>query len=215
VRRRLPVVAFVAGLVVVVLLMAWVIVTVFNQGQELDATRDDRTALADDLRKVRSQVEALGQEPAAPPPEERVGEPLSPGPQGPPGPKGDQGVRGDQGRPGDKGDRGDKGDKGDAGNPGATGPQGPIGPAGSQGPTGSQGPPGPAGAAGATGADGAQGPAGPQGPPGPQGEQGPQGPAGPQGAQGPPVGSFTITVGPRTFVCADPEGDMQYTCEPV
>ena len=107
--------------------------------------------------------------------------------------------------PGEQGPQGDRGPRGD---PGAVGPQGPAGPAGPQGVAG------PAGPAGATGPAGADGINGVDGAPGPQGEPGPIGPAGPQGPTGPAPASFTFeAAGNRTFVCTDPDGDGNYTCE--
>lgn len=210
-RRRLPFLAWLLAAAVVVALMVWVIVTIVDQGKELEDTRNDRATLAADLRTVRGQVEALGQEPAAPPPEERVGEPV----QGETGPRGEPGPAGPSGQPGIAGQPGARGLPGP---PGEQGPVGPAGAPGAQGATGATGPAGPAGPAGADGMDGATGPqgeTGAQGPAGPEGPAGPQGVQGPQGAQGPPVGSFTFSIGPRNFLCQDPEQDGLFTCEAV
>lgn len=198
--------------------------------------------LSTDVQRLRSQVEAGGETPVAPPPEVRTGAADLPQTDSPP--TQDQ-VRaaveefmrsedpqvspqdvaravesycaltrcvGLPGQPGAPGTPGTPGAAGEAGAPGAAGPAGPPGPAGPAGP------PGAAGDVGEEGEPGAQGDPGPAGPPGPQGEPGPAGPAGPpgpQGAQGPPVGSFTFGALGLNFVCADSEGDGQYTCEPV
>lgn len=205
-RHRIPLLAWLLGVAVVAVVMAWVIVRVVHQGRELEDSRRVNAALVGDVRALNGQVEALGQEPVAPPPEQRVGERGAAGPSGAPGPKGDRGD------PGPKGDKGDRGDPGFPGLPGATGPQGAAGPQGASGPSGAQGPQGLPGPEGPAGADGAPGPAGPQGEPGPAGPQGPAGPPGPQGA---PPSEFTFSVGPRNFRCTDPEGDRVYTCEVV
>lgn len=122
--------------------------------------------LAADVRALRAQVQAAGQQPVAPDPASAVPSlpartvvPIPiPGPTGPPGA---------------------------AGSPGATGPTGPAGSPGNPGVAGATGPAGQDGAAGVPGATGPQGdpgaagPAGPTGPPGPAGPTGAQGPAGP------------------------------------
>lgn len=208
-RHRLPFLVWVVAAAVVAALMAWVIVTIVDQGQELEDTRGDRAALADDVDKLRGQLEALGEEPAAPPPDERVAGA---------GPQGDTGPQGPAGPPGQPGVAGQPGARGLPGPAGEQGPTGPAGAPGAQGATGPAGPPGPAGAQGEAGEDGATGPqgeTGAQGPAGPEAAPGPVGPQGPQGAQGPPVASFTIVLPGRTIVCSDPEGDLQYTCEQV
>lgn len=88
------------------------------------------------------------------------------------------------------------GTKGKDGQDGAKGEPGPIGPKGDKGETG---------AAGADGTPGAPGAAGPQGAPG---AAGPAGPA---------IAAFGF--GPfmpgATYTCADPDGDLQYTCTPL
>lgn len=116
--------------------------------------------LAADVRALRAQVQAAGQQPVAPDPASAVPHlpartvvPLPiPGPTGP------------QGAPGSPGATGPTGSPGSPGPVGATGPAGQGGAAGSPGPAGPQGDPGPAGA---TGPAGPAGPAGPQGPAGP------------------------------------------------
>lgn len=108
------------------------------------------------------------------------------------------------------------GPAGAKGDTGATGPQGPQGP---QGPAGDAGKNGRDGKNGDPGQDGQPGPAGPAGP---KGDTGAQGPAGPQGDQGPKgdtgepgyPDSFTYTdPAGFTYLCTDPDGDHDYTCE--
>jgi hypothetical protein len=144
---------------------------------EANLRGDAVSTLAGDVRKLRAQVQAAGQTPAAPDPSNAVKNlparsevpvPI-PGPQGP------------------------------AGVPGEPGPSGAPGPSGSPGPTGA------AGASGPTGAPGENGVTGPQGPAGPAGPQGPQGPAGPAGRDGqtcPDGYSLQPAVGdPDALVC--------------
>lgn len=206
-RRRLPFLAWLLAAAIVVALMVWVIVRVAHQDREIADSRSraaaaeqDRAVLAADVDKLRGQIEGLGEEPAAPPPEERVD---GVGPQGEAGPRGDQGPAGPSGAPGLPGQPGARG------LPGETGAQGATGPAGAPGAQGASGPAGPEGVAGMDGTTGPQGAPGTQGPAGPEGPAGPQGP---QGEQGPPVGSFTFSVGPLNFRCDDQDGDGQYTC---
>lgn len=133
------------------------------------------------------------------------------GPQGPPGIAGITGPRGPMGF------IGPQGPKGDDGRPGIQGPRGPPGSA-DDGEDGSPGAPGAEGEAGPPGPQGEQGPPGPQGQPGNDGANGAQGPQGPPGPAGFPV-SWTFTVpdaignGSTTYVCTDPDGDRNYTCE--
>ncbi|MFE6819414.1 collagen-like protein [Streptomyces sp. NPDC057677] len=139
---------------------------------EANLRGDAASTLAGDVRVLRAQVEALGEAPAAPDPEQAVEDlpqrttvpvPI-PGPAGSPGVKGD---RGEPGRPGATGAPGVQGVPGPAvtGPPGPTGPAGPAatgsaGPAGPAGPSGAAGPAGPTGPAGKDGADGRDGAAG-------------------------------------------------------
>jgi hypothetical protein len=80
------------------------------------------------------------------------------------------------------------------------------------GPQGDDGPPGPQGMQGPPGAQGANGLSGEDGGPGPEGPVGATGPVGPQG---PAVGSFTFSFAGLNFLCADPEGDGSYQCNPT
>lgn len=138
--------------------------------RELAAEADRRgtavSTLAGDVRTLRSQIEADGETPEAPDPEQAVprlrerAEVPVPIP-GPPGPRGPEGERGRPGSPGPSGE------------PGEPGEDGPVGPSG---------PPGPPGPPGEDGQDGAQGPPGETGP---RGERGPQGEQGPRGEPGP------------------------------
>ncbi|WP_435969296.1 collagen-like protein [Streptomyces sp. Qhu_M48] len=127
---------------------------------EANLRGDAASTLAGDVRVLRAQVEALGEAPAAPDPEEAV-EDLPQRTTVPvpiPGPAGSPGVKGDPGEPGATGATGPPGVQGEPG-PAITGPPGPTGPAGPAitGPAGPTGPPGPAGPAGPPGQDGADG----------------------------------------------------------
>lgn len=135
---------------------------------EADRRGDAVSTLAGDVRILRAQLQAQGETPAAPDPEQAV-EDLPDRAEVPvpiPGPKGEPGRAGAPGRDGEDGTPGEDGQPGEPGQPGASGPPGVEGP---------QGPPGPAGP---------PGPQGEQGPAGPPGEQGPPGPAGPAGEDG-------------------------------
>ncbi|MFE0270799.1 collagen-like protein [Streptomyces sp. NPDC058992] len=113
------------------------------------------TTLAGDVRALRSQVQARGETPAAPDPEEAVQDlpdraevpvPI-PGPRGATGPPGtdgqpgsdgrdgQDGADGTEGRPGTDGQDGEPGQPGEKGEPGERGATGPPGPTGSPGPT--------------------------------------------------------------------------------
>lgn len=131
-------------------------------------TRGEAVALlAEDVRTLRAQLEGLGQEPAAPAPEDAVDEleddgvelvPV-PGPRGEPGEPGSDGVDGrdgEDGEPGQDGVDGEPGEPGDPGEPGADGTDSTV-----PGPQGEQGVPG---RDGEDGEDGERGPAGPPGP---------------------------------------------------
>ncbi|MFE0036850.1 collagen-like protein [Streptomyces sp. NPDC059015] len=116
------------------------------------------TTLATDVRALRSQVQAEGETPAAPDPEEAVEDlparaevpvPI-PGPRGVPGRPGDPGEPGVDGRdgadgtPGADGLPGADGKDGAPGQPGAKGEKGEPGKPGERGEPGPQGRPGPA-----------------------------------------------------------------------
>jgi outer membrane murein-binding lipoprotein Lpp len=128
-----------------------------DRADQLAAEADLRgtavSTLAGDVRQLRSQLQAVGEKPAAPDPETAVedlpdrAEVPVPIP-GPPGPKGDPGK---PGSPGPSGTPGESGADGTPGEAGATGPAGPPGPQGEPGPAGPQGEPGPAGADGSDG----------------------------------------------------------------
>lgn len=134
---------------------------VASLADEADLRGSAVSTLATDVRQLRAQLQARGETPAAPDPEqavedlpERAEVPVPiPGPAGRPG------------RDGKPGPSGKDGLDGDPGTPGADGAPGQDGAQGEQGP---------------------EGPQGPQGPEGPQGTHGEQGPEGPQGEQGPP-----------------------------
>lgn len=117
------------------------------------------STLAGDVRALRQQVEAEGEEPVAPDPSEAV-EDLPDRAEVPvpiPGPPGADGEDGVDGKPGATGPPGSDGRDGADGKPGAVGPVGPSGPVGPPGPQGEPGPAGPQGAPGADGADGVDG----------------------------------------------------------
>ncbi|MFI5775354.1 collagen-like protein [Streptomyces sp. NPDC051658] len=126
-----------------------------HRADQMAAEADRRggavSTLATDVRRLRSQVRAAGDVPAAPDPGDAIEDLPSraevpvkiPGPPGPTGAKGDRGPAGPTG-------------------PSASpGPAGADGQAGADsvvpGPAGPAGPPGPAGAAGADGKDGTNG----------------------------------------------------------
>ena len=67
-------------------------VAVLRVAHDLEQVRGERDALAADVRVLRRQVEALGDYPAAPPPEETST--VEPGPAGPPGERGPVGPAG-------------------------------------------------------------------------------------------------------------------------
>lgn len=125
---------------------------------QLEQTRQDNAALANQVRSLGGQPVAEGK----------------PGDEGPPGPQGPQGI---QGSPGPQGPPGAPGKQGPIGITGQS-------PRCLLEPSKCVGAPGSPGEDGKAGADGKTGPAGPQGEPGPAGEAGPQGPAGPQGDPG-------------------------------
>jgi hypothetical protein len=144
---------------------------------EANLRGDAISTLAGDVRVLRAQIQAQGETPAAPDPEQAV-EDLPDRAEVPvpiPGPKGEQGEPGTPGAPGRDGADGTPGEAGQPGEPGLPGASGPPGGEGPQGPPGPAGPPGP---------QGEPGPAGPAGPAGPPGEQGPPGPTGPAGEDG-------------------------------
>lgn len=166
---------------------------------EADKRGSAVATLAADVRKLRSQLEAEGETPSAPDPEDAV-EDLPERAEVPvpmPGPSGPRGERGPSGPPGEDGDNGDDGSDGPRGVPGSPGPSGQPG------------------AAGEDGSDGADGAAGPPGPTGPRGERGPRGEAGQRGPAGPPPSGWTFTYRGTTYECAPAsEGSTHYQCEP-
>lgn len=138
--------------------LVWTQTSLRSIGDELQQSKADNAALAE-------QVRSLGGQPVA---------------EAKPGERGDRGPQGIQGPPGPQGPPGITGPQGPIGITGQS-PQcllepskcvGPKGAAGVQGPEGPQGDTGP------------QGETGPQGPAGPQGDPGTTGPAGPQGDPG-------------------------------
>lgn len=134
-------------------------------GAEAVRRGDAVTTLAEDVRILRTQIQARGGTPAAPDPSRAV-EDLPDRVRVPvvvPGPRGTNGEEGPLGSPG---------------------PSGPPGATGRNGSDGTDGAVGPSGAAGTQGGQGAQGVQGEPGPAGPAGEAGPAGPPGPAGADG-------------------------------
>jgi hypothetical protein len=190
------VVLAVALYVIVAGLLALVVVALLNLTREVEGTRQEaavrgqqRDDLAADVEALRQQLLELGQAPVVEPPADPVVV---------------------------EGERGERGPAGES----------VIGPPGSRGEPGQSivGPPGPAGRdstiPGPPGRDSTvPGPRGERGEPGPAGEPGEDsttpGPPGPQGERGPAVKSFTFEdrTGQRQ-VCEDPDGDLNYTCEP-
>ncbi|MCX5114584.1 collagen-like protein [Streptomyces sp. NBC_00378] len=121
------------------------------------------STLATDVRKLRSQVKARGDTPAAPDPAQAIDDLPSraevpvqiPGPPGPVGARGERGPAGPAGPSASPGPSGAAGQDGsDSTIPGPAGPAGPPGPAGADGAAGKDG------AAGRDGRDGQTCPAG-------------------------------------------------------
>ncbi|MDX2697117.1 collagen-like protein [Streptomyces ipomoeae] len=117
---------------------------------EADLRGEAVSVLAGDVRALREQVKAKGEEPVAPDPTRAVEDlpdraevpvPI-PGPRGAQGEKGEPGSPGPSGAPGRDGVDGTDGVAGEPGSVGATGPAGPPGPQGEPGPAGPQGEPG-------------------------------------------------------------------------
>ena len=151
--------ALIGFAVVIGAAMAMIWLRVDQQADTLAAAVNDRATLAQDVRDLRAQLSASGQEPVAPPPEQSVGETAA-------GPAGERGPMGPPGPPGRD----------------AVGRDGPSGAVGPPGPAGERGPPGAGGMDGATGSQGPQGQPGRDGVDGQPGAPGPQGP-GPTDAQ--------------------------------
>ena len=131
---------------------------------ELEQTRQDNAALANQVRSLGGQPVAEGKpgEKGPPGPQGNQGIQGTPGPQGPPGITGRQGPIGITGQSpacllepskcvGPKGATGSAGQDGSDGEPGKTGPAGPQGQPGTPGAQGSPGVPGPAGEQGSPG----------------------------------------------------------------
>ncbi|NUK22081.1 collagen-like protein [Streptomyces lunaelactis] len=162
-------------IVAALLFLGGAIGVVWLQGQqqvgdladEADLRGGAVSTLAADVRVLRAQIEAKGETPAAPDPEQAV-EDLPDRAEVPvpiPGPKGDKGDPGEPGRPAPT-ITPEPGQPGDDGNPGEAG---------------QDGQPGQAGQPGEKGDPGEQGDKGEQGEQGPRGEQGPAGQACPTG----------------------------------
>lgn len=193
--RRRADVWFALGAVVALAILAWVVITMQQLGNDLRTANDARDALA-------SQVQKLGGKPVAGPPGSRgepgetvVGPSGSPGPTGPPGPSG-------QPAPTLTPSPGASGASGEPGKPGADSTvAGPVGPSGQPG------------------ADSTiPGPAGPAGPAGQDGADGQDGTDGRDGADGKPPASWTFTYLGVTYTCRPvddfDESDPRYDCEP-
>lgn len=138
---------------------------------EADLRGDAVSTLATDVRALRSQLQAKGETPAAPDPEQAIADlperaevpvPI-PGPPGEPGKPGQPGQNGKPGTDGRDGQSGLDGVPGTSGADGSDGDAGPAGPPGPQGEPGQAGPQGDRGPAGEDGKDGADGQACPDG----------------------------------------------------
>jgi hypothetical protein len=136
-----------------------------------DARGEAVALLAEDVRTLRAQLEGLGQEPAAPPPEDAVDELEDDGVElvPVPGPRGEPGEPGRDGADGQDGGDGEPGVDGVDGEPGEPGVDGQDGTPGEPGADGAQGQQGVPGEPGADGEDGERGPVGPPGPSCPDG----------------------------------------------
>lgn len=157
--------------------------------QEADLRGTAVSTLAADVRQLRAQLQAEGETPDAPDPDQAIDDlpdraevpvPI-PGPPGPKGEKGDPGADAPTITPA----------------PGASGAPGRDGAAGADSTV-----PGPQGPRGEPGADSTV-----PGPAGPKGERGPVGPA--------PSG-WTFTYAGVTYTCSpDAAGSTHYTCQPA
>lgn len=158
-RKRRTDITYTAGVILLVAVLAWIVITIQSLSAQLHQALADRDALA-------RQVQRMGGVPVA-------------GPRGNPGKDG-------TGAPGDKGAKGDRGDPGTRSTiPGPRGHAGSPGPSGSPGPNGKDGPPGqpgadstipgPAGPAGSSGRDGTDGKDGKDGQSGRDGQTCPDG----------------------------------------
>jgi hypothetical protein len=147
---------------------------------EANLRGDAVSTLAGDVRKLRAQVQAAGQTPAAPDPSSAVKNlpARSEVPVPIPGPQGEPGI------------------------PGSPGPSGPAGSPGSPGPKSTV--PGPSGAPGVPGTDGQPGPAGPAGPAGRDGTDGKDGTSGRDGS--PPAGWTWTDSSGQSYTCVPASG---------
>jgi hypothetical protein len=154
---------------------------------EADLRGEAVSLLADDVRLLRSQLESVGETPAAPDPDVAV--PDLPAREWVPVP-GPRGEPGRDGRPGRDGEDGRDGEESMV--------------------------PGPPGEPGADGADSTvPGPAGPPGGEGDRGPSGPVGEPGVRGPAGPPPSSWSWTHRGVTYTCTPAEeGSTEYRCEP-
>lgn len=145
-RRRRGDAFAVVGALLLGAVLAWIVLTVQQQGADLRRSNEARDALA-------RQVQDLGGTPVAGKPGSRG----DVGPSGPPGPRGRPGLPGPTGPPGEDGTDGKPGKMGKSGPSGSVGPTGGAGSAGQQGVPGEPGPAGPQGPQGLPGADGKDG----------------------------------------------------------
>lgn len=146
-RKRRADIAYTAGVILLVAVLAWIVITIQTLSASLHQALADRDALA-------KQVQRLGGVPVA-------------GPRGHPGKDGTstpgaKGPKGDRGEPGAKstipGPRGPAGSPGPSGSPGADGKDGQPGQPGADSTVpGPSGPPGPSARDGKDGADGKDG----------------------------------------------------------
>ena len=176
---------YIVGVVAVIAVLTWVQFSIKSLGNELDQTRSDNAALANQVRSLGGQPVAEGK----------------PGQRGDAGPQGPQGVQGIQGPPGIQGPRGPIGITGQS-------------PACLLEPSRCVGPKGATGSKGSDGADGTQGPQGDTGAAGTKGDQGVPGVAGKDGVDGQPgVDGTNGTDGKDGAPGADGRGIKSVTCQ--
>lgn len=239
IRRRQGGILYWVAVTLMCVVLAWVILVVTALQNSSDARQVAIETLTEDVRALRDQVEATGQEPVAPDPEERIDELPDPTLVGPIGPEGPPGPRG---RPPTVEEIRAAVNVVLTGNPSLTRPQivaavttylqanpPPAGPAGTPGEDGEDGPEGRPPTADevsvavaafcAGGAcEGPEGPTGGQGPEGPVGPAGSAGAPGADGEDGEPPTSWTFTALDVTYTCTrdddfDPD-QPTYTCAP-
>lgn len=169
------------GVLVIVLLGAWMAINQYTTSKRADDATSSANALADQVATACEEggVEVGGRDICKK--ADQVKKDVDQGSEGPEGPRGPRGLPGPRSTvPGPAGDPGEDGQDSDipgpAGEPGSPGEPGEDsevpGPAGEPGQPGSAGEPGGQGAPGQAGAPGAKGDTGPPGPAGEKGEPG-------------------------------------------